>query len=1418
MSSENLDLTTQTGEVKSYSGDELKNFFEKKFKSIQSQEPAGVKLVDKDNDGNSKYVFDEDADNSIYKDQQLIQTARAYYYERDGLNFKTDKGVVDKFISDRTWKQANSYSIGKELLYATSESVGMDQKRRLAYLTDYWDALPNFYQAGGRGYIDGLISNISRGIVDPTNLFGPGVAKVTIGTAVQQAAKKGVDLATKSVLKKAVLYGTGAQFATDGVIGASVDAAIQSTEKELQLRTTYDPRRMFTSAIIQGGVGILPGLPYTYGAAKTKIEEAGIKKFLDNASQSVFDYAHPLKELNKKLYGIKADVEGYKVKGKELDKILKDYVGDNPDNALSKKINEYFKLDNDNLSGGAGLALSKKEVRLLSGKGKDIDYLSYRDPGDHGYLLLRELAATFSRAESAIIETGRVTLPVVTSRTSLGKDTGIVLKGGMELADAKPLLKIYESVSNMKLVSEFNDYIQARRSQILNDRGITTSMTKPQIKNAIDNYKKLNSNQKPLFDEGLVELKKYSDVMLELHRRAGIISDAEYKLILKSNPIYAPFYTKTLDATIKDLEQLAKVKDARTPTTMLAKTPTPTKGGVKGPGKFEITGSDKEILPLHEAFMKHTFYAYQASERNLAKLRVYDEIDEAVGRGIFEKGEVVKPISRIEFTKVLKKPLLKALEEEAATRGIKFSKRLSSELFEGEDAIKVMSLKNNFLTNDKRVIDLVYKNGKLKAYEIIKPEFVDMFKSMGGVTSTYMNKFGEFLNKLIRGGKFRSEGKFLGKGFVGKTAIGLREVSRVFPNLITHSPPFIAFNGIRDTLSGSVNSAFGFNALGFFPGLDTFVGLGKGFNNPKVMKKLIEGTIKSNDPAFKKLIKSFKNVFQVSDYYRRMLNAGGGFSGRRDTERLLSNLNRKIKNADITAKDKAVYQKSINGLKEIFYFGGDLVKGYGQLVNRVEYASRLGEFNLAKKAGMSDRVAAFQSREISTDFGMHGSSVELNAYNRVTMFFQASLNGFYKGVLRRPFENPGKYAAGVAATIVVPELIFWTLANETPEYQELSEDIKLLHYTIPVYMEDKSDGSHLRVMEDGSTQRKIKHFLLVPKPYDLGAFANIARGIVEGVQEGNPALIVQYFFASIAKVFPGLVKPTLLSPVIDLYMNKNYKNNQIIPYYKSKGLYRDSMVNSNTRPSAIKLAGFINEMYDAADSSIFSDTGVSPLTIDYLINNYFVGLAQFAPDIADAKLSWDDKAYGPMPEKRVDENDILNKQLSIVTRRFISKATPTKFSENVSLIYTLKAKAEKITLDKNNASNNLIKIARDGGIDVDKLADERVIDAENALPLLTDAIKTIQTLRELRESVKFKKFDSNGIALTAEKKLELMENYKTMENQLAFNVLKDIKEFKDPTFFTNYFGTKTYKEYNKKNIKTRSIQKAFGNIQTKIFN
>ena len=62
--------------------------------------------------------------------------------------------------------------------------------------------------------------------------------------------------------------------------------------------------------------------------------------------------------------------------------------------------------------------------------------------------------------------------------------------------------------------------------------------------------------------------------------------------------------------------------------------------------------------------------------------------------------------------------------------------------------------------------------------------------------------------------------------------------------------------------------------------------------------------------------------------------------------------NRKIDEQNIPTKDKTIYKQSISFLKDIGYLGLDFFKGYGQLVNKVEYASRLGEFSLAKRAGM----------------------------------------------------------------------------------------------------------------------------------------------------------------------------------------------------------------------------------------------------------------------------------------------------------------------------------------------------------------------------------------------------------------------------------------------------------------------------------
>ena len=56
---------------------------------------------------------------------------------------------------------------------------------------------------------------------------------------------------------------------------------------------------------------------------------------------------------------------------------------------------------------------------------------------------------------------------------------------------------------------------------------------------------------------------------------------------------------------------------------------------------------------------------------------------------------------------------------------------------------------NNIKLKDGRIIDLVYKNGKLKAYEIIDNAYFELFKTLGGVSSHYTGRLSNFINGLF---------------------------------------------------------------------------------------------------------------------------------------------------------------------------------------------------------------------------------------------------------------------------------------------------------------------------------------------------------------------------------------------------------------------------------------------------------------------------------------------------------------------------------------------------------------------------------------------------------------------------------------------------------------------------------------------
>ena len=156
--------------------------------------------VARNDDDSVKVTFD-----NIYEDKELISVAKDYYTNRDSEVYD-DKTAVDKFISDRTWNQANTVTMGKEFAYITGDNVTEDQKSRLAYLTRYWDELPNFYEEGGRG-MKGFFKNLGVGLLDPINIVGAGVG----GQVAKQVLAKGAQQVVKSQVKKGIAKKTVAK-------------------------------------------------------------------------------------------------------------------------------------------------------------------------------------------------------------------------------------------------------------------------------------------------------------------------------------------------------------------------------------------------------------------------------------------------------------------------------------------------------------------------------------------------------------------------------------------------------------------------------------------------------------------------------------------------------------------------------------------------------------------------------------------------------------------------------------------------------------------------------------------------------------------------------------------------------------------------------------------------------------------------------------------------------------------------------------------------------------------------------------------------------------------------------------------------------------------------------------------------------
>ena len=1175
--------------------------------------------IQRNDDGSIKYTFD-----NIYDNKQLISVAQDYYKVRDKKVYD-EKEAVDKFISDRTWKQANTFAMGKEFLYITGDNVTQDQKARLSYLTRYWDELPNFYEEGGLG-ISQLFKNIGIGVIDPINIVGAGVggqvAKQTLKKGAQEViksqVKKGVvtkkiqkDLInspeklselSKTVNRNALLKGSGSMAAVDAAGFGTIDIANQLVEKEIDLRETIDPIRTGTVALTAGGLGFFVAAGGGY--LGNKVVNLKLAKNADLPKGKMKDFSDKSPDNTNKSEANNTFVGGKKNRGNYIRTNLADQW-------------DFIKTLQEEITGVKGDVASLKKLY------KSGDFKS--DPILEPYFQLRLLAASGTRAHSFIMD-GVYLPPSITAKSASyikGKSEGL-----------HSILKPFDEKNE---INEFLGYVAAKRMEAIAKRRPSLEKTLPMDKAtrqkfidfaelSASAYKKKHNEtlvRKSDFVGSIGKFKQFTDELLEYQVQSNLLSRKDANKILRENPFFIPLTRDKLADTTGIIPSLKKQTQKLL--------------GIARPGAVKLAKQKQEgDINLYQNLVTYTYQTVLAGDRNRAKLSFYDMVNKAAKLNPEKFGNIVKLVTadqRIKFDNI---PIERV--KAAYTRaGAKLDpekdipKRLGKKRKESLDNISsldVITFGDTFRKSDSAssdFADVVYRNGKSEIYEIKDPNLAEAFKGLGDAgTQRLANLFGDN----------------------GVFSIYARYASQA----ITYSPPFVAFNVIRDTLAGAVNSAFGITG-----GKSVKVGFIPGFTS----------------------VKGYISTVRHTQAYKEALLNGMGYSSRSETaNNAPRNIKALVENGSTLGVLKSTtdyYKKSLARLtlKPLSYGA----RQYKKLVQSAEYATRMGEYQLAKAAGFSDIGAAFAGREVATDFGMRGSSATLNFINRNTMFFNASIQGLYRTGRVVFTEQPKKAAALISATIIAPEIALYHLNSKYKEYAQVPDQVKQLNYLFPNFITNEK-GEQVLDPE--------LPFYAMPKPYDLGVFANIAVGLIDGMYKNSNGVTAKYVAESFSLISPGMPIPSGIRPFIELAFNKNfYSGAPVIGIYEMQKL-NELQMRPTTRKIAKELSTVSSNIYNftmgTKEGSV--KPSMSPITMDYLLGAYLTGIMQYPLDIINTQIEnpesvtskigrelglvKEEKIKGAFksPIKREDEADFssFKNAISIVTRRF-KVASPIKNSK-----------------------------------------------------------------------------------------------------------------------------------------------------------
>jgi hypothetical protein len=210
-----------------------------------------------------------------------------------------------------------------------------------------------------------------------------------------------------------------------------------------------------------------------------------------------------------------------------------------------------------------------------------------------------------------------------------------------------------------------------------------------------------------------------------------------------------------------------------------------------------------------------------------------------------------------------------------------------------------------------------------------------------------------------------------------------------------------------------------------------------------------------------------------------------------------------------------------------------------------EAASRLGEYQLARKAGATPLRAGFAAREVTLDFARMGAKGK--AVNSIVAFFNAALEGTDKFV-RVHLQNPKGTVAKAVAGITLPSILLYAInSRDTSEWRGTPR--KEIFRQLPQWVKD----FFWLVPSQYTPLAEATPYIPLPKPFLWGmVYASVPERVMEWVETRDPESFDELIQNVGTAALPGFI-PTAAIPLIEIISNRSmFTGKRLEPRYMER--------------------------------------------------------------------------------------------------------------------------------------------------------------------------------------------------------------------------------------------------------------------------